>query len=251
MIIQTFNCLLIASTPGVWGNGIMLLDVIWIEMPNGEEEPIYVNKYPNGYIRYSLMSGYTVIYDELLNDWCYAKQGGDGWLESSNFSIRLYTGKESGLKPGIRPTEARWNELEEKKESDDEQTRSFNSPWIPMPKTGSIQSIVIYVTLADAMFNNATFTDNGWFNGNSPAHSTKRYFQEVSRNHLIINFNFYSYRDTTEVSYFLSNTAYINGQPNTNGYSTFAEFENRVQQLRYRSIRGVAGQNISNSLFAI
>jgi len=166
------------------------------------QEPIYIEKYPNGYIQYSLMSGYAVIYDDSLDEWCYAKRGEDGWLKSSGFSIRFYTGKEIRLKPDLRPSEERWNELEEKKENDDEQTRSYNAPWIPMPKTGSIQSLVIYVTLAEAMFNNATFTDNGWFNGNSPPHSTKRYFQEVSRNHLNMNFNIYTYRDTTALSFF-------------------------------------------------
>jgi len=120
-----------------------------------------------------------------------------------------------------------------------------------MSKTGNIQSLMIYVTLSDAMFNNATFTDNGWFNGGSPAHSTKRYFQEVLRNNLNMNFNFYTYRDTTPLLYYLPNSVLISGQPNTNRYSTFVEFEERVNELRRRSIKGVAGQNLSNSLFAI
>jgi len=112
------------------------------------------------------MSGYAVIYDDSLDEWCYAKRGEDGWLKSSGFSIRFYTGKEIRLKPDIRPSEERWNELEEKNESDDEQTRSYNAPWIPMPKTGSIQSLVIYTILADQN-PQLKFDDNGFFNGNN------------------------------------------------------------------------------------
>ena len=151
---------------------------------DGTKVNIMAHTYPNGYIRYGISSGHTVIFDEKSENWCYAQQSEDGWIESTGYPIHLHSGNEAGVKPSVRPSKERMEEFEQNQKNESEQTRRFNAPWRKMPsiapENNRIESLVIYVLLNDIALTDTVFVDVGRFNGDAPALSAQRYFKEMS-----------------------------------------------------------------------
>ena len=175
--------------------------MFFAEQSDGTKVQIFTDTYQSGYINYAIPSGHNLVFDEKKRDWCYAIQGEDGWLESSGYSIHLHTGEELGIKPHIRPTKERLDELEQRSENSDNQTRRYDALYRKMKPTGNVETLVIYVLLSDHVLGPDTlFIDtNNYFNGLGSTQSAQRYYRNMSNNALNLSFHFEPYHDSLDI----------------------------------------------------
>jgi len=132
---------------------------------------------------------FTIIRDKETTYYCWAKQGADGWLESTGFPIHLYDPKTLDIKPGESDSPER---LEEKRRErrrkqiqlEEMQLNSNTRDGIPdfVPPTGNIHQIVIFISfLGDSLWTTPTTLMDSIFNDFTPgANSLKRYYKDVS-----------------------------------------------------------------------
>jgi len=169
---------------------------VWIDLdivqPDGVEVSIIKSVYREGYTEYVYKRNFAVMLDSLSGYWCYAKQGEDGWLESTGYPIHLHNPANIGIIFFERPTDERIEELIQRSRNEESQSKYFNAPWIKMPSIGDIQSLVIYIILADQN-PTTSFNDNGFFNGNnSNSSSIQRYYYETSIQNLNLSAKHYA-----------------------------------------------------------
>jgi len=128
---------------------------------------------------------YTIIRDENTAVYCWARQGSNGWLESTGFAVHLYNPKTLGLKPREDHSLERKNERRErykewKREQErewelhlqqgsilDRNTRNVAKPYAP--NTDTLHQIVIFVGFYnDDEWEKTTIYFEDLFNNSTP-----------------------------------------------------------------------------------